>query len=477
MKIFRGFISKIGIVFLMVLAIGTFTGGNVFAVDDSEIGTHNLNDTAQNSAKIGDTLSRPEKGWRRYDGTDKYVDFYGKGWNGGSIYIDAYRRTSKMTSDTNDYLSFKFTGDKIRIVLDSVSYFGSSGNDKINVSIDGIKESFRTSLSKYPTLAYEKLNLANGEHNVIITLKEVNNFDFDAIDVSENGSVKQVVSGFSLNKTALSLNVNQQENLVAKINTESTANKCIYWKSANPDIATVDKNGKVTGVKVGNTTIEARLDMSDIVVTCAVTVTEAPINKTVLNIEPEKNKIKRSETVTANLTIDNIKEIAAEDIRIKYDAEKLQFLNVEEVDGIKLVKNDTKTGELRFILASKGEANIVKAKKTLLKLNFKGIKTGEALVDVVKGRVSDGIEMENNLTDEQCGQGTIIIEDLKDVNNSGEFTLLDLAIDARHLGKDPKSTELTKYNTDIVVNNAIDDDDLLEIGKFMLENPNYEFNK
>ncbi|MCT4583345.1 MAG: hypothetical protein N4A54_00350 [Peptostreptococcaceae bacterium] len=87
--------------------------------------------------------------------------------------------------------------------------------------------------------------------------------------------------------------------------------------------------------------------------------------------------------------------------------------------------------------------------------------------------------MEKDLEDEECGQAFILIKEanLTDVNNSGEFTLLDLGIDARHLGKDPSLDELSKYNTDISVNNAIDDDDLLEIGRLMLENTNYQPNQ
>lgn len=203
--------------------------------------------------------------------------------------------------------------------------------------------------------------------------------------------------------------------------------------------------------------------------------TSQPSQGTILNIEPEKSKIKLNETVSANLTIDNIKDIAAEDVRIKYDNTKLQFLGSTEVDGIKLVKNEQKDGELRFIVASKGVTNVVQAKKVLLKLNFKGIAAGDALVDVTKGRVSDGITMEKDLTDDQCGQATITIDNeaLVDVNKDGQFTLLDLAIDGRHYSEDPAS--LPQYNTDIVVNKAIDDDDLTKIGEYMLANPNYKF--
>lgn len=53
---------------------------------------------------------------------------------------------------------------------------------------------------------------------------------------------------------------------------------------------------------------------------------------------------------------------------------------------------------------------------------------------------------------------------------------IDLAIDARHLGKAPNSEELSIYNTDIAIKQAIDDDDLLEIARQMLLNPEYTFN-
>ena len=65
------------------------------------------------------------------------------------------------------------------------------------------------------------------------------------------------------------------------------------------------------------------------------------------------------------------------------------------------------------------------------------------------------------------------IENFKDPNKDGQFTLLDLAIDGRHYGENPE--DLPQYKTDVVENCAIDDDDLLKIGQYMLENPNYNF--
>ncbi len=197
-------------------------------------------------------------------------------------------------------------------------------------------------------------------------------------------------------------------------------------------------------------------------------------SEVVMDIEVEKSKIYLNENISASLVIENISEIAAEDIRIKYDSSKLQFLGIDEVEGIKLVEKDVQADEFRFMLVSKGVKNIANTKKVLLKLNFKGIAVGDALIDVIKGRISDGIEMEKDLLDAQCGENTISISELKDVDRNGEFTLLDLAIDGRHYGEDPAS--LPQYDTDQVINGAIDDDDLLKIGEYILINTNYSPN-
>lgn len=133
----------------------------------------------------------------------------------------------------------------------------------------------------------------------------------------------------------------------------------------------------------------------------------------ILNVEPDKSNINLNETVSTNLTIDNITDIAAEDVKVKYDNTKLQFLGYEQVDGIILAKTSSTGNELRFILASKGASNIVNSKKTLLKLKFKGIDTGYTSIDVASGMVSDGIKMKKTLEAEQCGGATIKIANIE----------------------------------------------------------------
>lgn len=273
------------------------------------------------------------------------------------------------------------------------------------------------------------------------------------------------VYNISLDKTTLNLIEEETQQLTA------TASSNVVWKSSDEKIAVVDSEGKVTAVGVGTAIITAQIVDTDISANCSINISAL---LPVLYLEPELDSVNLNHTVSANLVIDNIKEIAAEDVIIKYDSSKLQFINTDEVAGIMLVKNDIQSGELRFILASMGLENVINTKKILLKLNFKAIEVGETVLDITKGRVSDGMEMEKSLKDSECGQATITILDPKlgDVNKNGEFSLLDLAIVARHFGEKPSS--LPQYNTDIDINQAIDEGDLTQIARYMLANKNYK---
>ena len=53
------------------------------------------------------------------------------------------------------------------------------------------------------------------------------------------------------------VNVNESITLTAKVQPSNATNKNVTWKSSNPSIAKVDKNGKVTGLKEGTATIIA----------------------------------------------------------------------------------------------------------------------------------------------------------------------------------------------------------------------------
>ena len=78
------------------------------------------------------------------------------------------------------------------------------------------------------------------------------------------------VTSITLNKTALSLIKDQTETLIATVKPDDATDKTVNWSSSDASIASVDANGKVTGVKEGTVTITAKA--SDKEATCQVTV-------------------------------------------------------------------------------------------------------------------------------------------------------------------------------------------------------------
>ena len=79
-------------------------------------------------------------------------------------------------------------------------------------------------------------------------------------------------------------------------------NQTLTWTSSDETIATVDEQGVVTGVKVGNTTISATTtDGSDITATCQVTV--KPVVATGISVDPIAVTITAGETTQLSVTM------------------------------------------------------------------------------------------------------------------------------------------------------------------------------
>lgn len=182
--------------------------------------------------------------------------------------------------------------------------------------------------------------------------------------------------------------------------------------------------------------------------------------------------------ITVDIVIHNAKTICAEDIQVNYDAELLEFKGVAEADGMKIFKeSDVSAGLKRYITACLGKTNAANGDKVLLKLLFKTKKAGEAKVNISRARIADNAALETDVAQENCTGKTIVINSYSDINRSGEFTLLDLGIDAYYYGDAASSTDTTKYDADIIDNGTIDDDDLSVIVAQMLANDNYSGNR
>ena len=195
------------------------------------------------------------------------------------------------------------------------------------------------------------------------------------------------------------------------------------------------------------------------------------------SVTADPNKVKVGNQFTTTVAIHNVSNIYAEDIKIDYDTELFEYVGASAKDGLKIYKEDTSIpGSVRFIVAHLGQGNEATGDKDLIELTFKAKSIGIGKVDIVKGRIADNDTLEMDVAEENCGEDTIEVEANRDVNRTGEYTLLDLGIDAYYYGMEAAQTDNTRFDTDVIPDGIIDDKDLVAITQSILSNSNYALN-
>ena len=113
------------------------------------------------------------------------------------------------------------------------------------------------------------------------------------------------VSSIKLNATSKTLYNGKSTTLKATVFPINATNKSLTWKSSNTKVATVDKDGKVKALKVGNATITATsTDGSNVSAQCKIKVvqrvTKIKLNKSIINLSKKGKTAKLKATVLPN---------------------------------------------------------------------------------------------------------------------------------------------------------------------------------
>ena len=138
--------------------------------------------------------------------------------------------------------------------------------------------------------------IAVGEANITATTNDGSNL---------TASCKVIVNptlatSIALDKTEVELETTQTATLVATVLPELTTNKSVTWSSSNESIATVDENGVVTAIAVGEAIITTTtVDGSNLSATCKVTV----IPTLVVSIEVTPNVVEAEENSEVQLSV------------------------------------------------------------------------------------------------------------------------------------------------------------------------------
>ncbi|OXB94738.1 hypothetical protein [Parageobacillus galactosidasius] len=132
---------------------------------------------------IGEQLTAPEAGWKRYDDTHPAIKYIGSGWN-TETHLAHYNNIAHWSRTVGNKIKFKFKGTKIRIITDrNTNRLANSQS----ITIDGVKEYINTyGTVQGQTLSFEKTGLADTIHEVELQ-NETDLLQLDAIDIDDTG--------------------------------------------------------------------------------------------------------------------------------------------------------------------------------------------------------------------------------------------------------------------------------------------------
>ena len=184
-------------------------------------------------------------------------------------------------------------------------------------------------LSKGLTLTVTGQNGATYQRviNSSITLERRNFYTLSS--TVENTSV--AVTSVSVAPTTLALNVNETGNLAATVLPENATDKSVTWSSSNASVASVDADGKVTGVAAGTATITATTTDGGKTATCAVTVKD--VISYSLAISPKTAEINALASQTYVVKLTTVKNGVSTESEVAATLSTSDF-GVATVDGL-----------------------------------------------------------------------------------------------------------------------------------------------
>lgn len=203
---------------------------------------------------------------------------------------------------------------------------------------------------------------------VIITVKSKDN---DTLEAQCTVNVRRAVTGVSLPKSE-TIHIGESITLSPEISPENATDRTVSWGSSDNDIATVDENGTVTGLKEGNAFISATSNSDGVTVSCNVLVQKIPVEKVSLSSNQVTLNLKEDETfmLTPQITPDN-----ATYKGLSYSSSDPEVAKVEKTTDGKGKVTGLKPGTAIITITS-DDNNEIEAKCTV---NVRRVVTGVSL--------------------------------------------------------------------------------------------------
>jgi uncharacterized protein YjdB len=176
------------------------------------------------------------------------------------------------------------------------------------------KVTWTASNSSVASVDSDGLVTAKSGGAAIITVKTDDGNYIATCMVQVNGSTNIHVTGISLDKEKINLEIGKVIILQAAVKPSNAVNKKVLWSSSNSDVASVDESGVVDAKKEGSSLITVRTEDGGYTASCLVTVVnKTDGNQAVTGLRLNKSfvflKEGRSQRITPIITPENLKNI------------------------------------------------------------------------------------------------------------------------------------------------------------------------
>jgi len=187
---------------------------------------------------------------------------------------------------------------------------------------------------------------------------------------------KVEVDKITLNRSSVSIMKKKTVKLTANIFPSNASDMSVTFKSSKPSVASVDKNGKVTGKKAGKAVITATASNGKSA-SCKITVTTDP---TKIKLNTNKKTLGRKETYTLKTTLVPSTAVTS---KIKFTSSNKKVATVDKKGRVKAVKEGTAVITVKTANGKKATCDItVRKAPSSIKLNVgksKSLKKGKTL--------------------------------------------------------------------------------------------------
>ena len=293
-KLLFGILGTLAVIAIIIVAILLTLGNKKYTISFDTDGGNSLESI---TAKEKETITLPIavkegyifNGW--IDETGKIIP---------SIYVVTKDVTLKATwiSETADTITIKFDTNGGSKIEDIIIVKGETLKLPQNPTKAGYK--FVTWETENGTPIYNEALLSESVTLYAVWEKEPSSSSSSKESKPSSSTTLVEPTGVELNTTNKTMVVNTTDKLVATVKPDNAKDKTVTWSSNNPNVITVDKNGNIKAVGLGEATITVKTSNGK-TATAKVTSDVRSITLSAVNKTISKYGTITSTTITANI--------------------------------------------------------------------------------------------------------------------------------------------------------------------------------